>query len=234
MKVLVLADSRDLVETISLILRVRWPDLSMLHAIEAREGMELIHREQLDIVMLHLDSAATVDCFDFISQIRSFSDVPIVIVSQQDDVIDEVRALEMGADDWIVLSSVPMAFIARVNAILRRCSPQNNESISSFLNGKLTLNHGTHAVLVEGKVVKLTPIEYKIACQLVKNEGSVVSRASLLHSAWGPDYRADPEFLKKYIYRLRAKIEHDPANPELILTERGVGYRFSQPGSPAG
>ena len=234
MKVLVLADSRDLVETLSLILRVRWPDLSMLHAIEAREGMELIHREQLDIVMLHLDSAATVDCFDFISQIRSFSDVPLIILSQQDDVIDEVRALEMGADDWIVLSSVPMAFIARVNAILRRCSPQNNESISSFLDGKLTLNHGTHAVVVEGKVVKLTPIEYKIACQLVKNEGSVVSSASLLHSAWGPDYRTDPEFLKKYIYRLRSKVGHDPANPELILTERGVGYRFSQPGSPAG
>jgi len=234
MKVLVFADSRDLVETISVILKVRWPDLSMLQAIEAREGMDLIHREQLDIVMLHLDSAATVDCFDFISQIRSFSDVPLIILSQQDDVIDEVRALEMGADDWIVLSSVPMAFIARVNAILRRCSPQNNESISSFLDGKLTLNHGTHAVVVEGKVVKLTPIEYKIACQLVKNEGGVVSSATLLHSAWGPDYRADPEFLKKYIYRLRSKVEHDPANPELIRTERGVGYRFSQPGSPAG
>lgn len=227
MKVLVLADSRDLVETISVILKVRWPDLSMLQAIEAREGMDLIHREQPDIVMLHLDSAATVDCFDFISQIRSFSDVPLIILSQQDDVIDEVRALEMGADDWIVLSSVPMAFIARVNAILRRCSVQNNESTSSFLNGKLILNHGTHEVLVEGKVVKLTPIEYKIACQLVKNGGGVVSRATLLHSAWGPDYRADPEFLKKYIYRLRAKIEHDPAHPKLILTERGVGYKLS-------
>jgi len=227
MKVLVLADSRDLVETISVILRVRWPDLTMLQAVEDREGMDLIHREQLDIVMLHHHSAATVDCFDFIGEVRSFSDVPIVIISQQDDVTDEVRALEMGADDWIVLSSVPMAFIARVNAILRRCSPQNNESISFFLDGKLTLNHGTHAVVVEGKVVKLTPIEYKIACQLVKNEGSVVSSASLLHSAWGPDYRADPEFLKKYIYRLRSKVEHDPTNPELILTERGVGYKLS-------
>ncbi len=235
MKVLVFTDSRDLVETISVILRVRWPDLSTLHATEDREGMELIHREQPDIVMLYLDSAATVDSFNFIGEIRNFSDVPIVIVSQQDDVTDEVRALEMGADDWIVLSSVPiMTFIARVNAILRRCSVQNNESTSSFLDGKLILNHGTHEVLVKGKVVKLTPIEYKIACQLVKNEGSVVSSATLLHSAWGPDYRVDPEFLKKYIYRLRSKVEHDPANPELILTERGVGYRFSQPGSPAG
>ena len=227
MKVLVFADSRDLVETISVILRVRWPDLSMLQATEAREGMDLIHREKLDIVMLHHHSAATVDCFDFIGQIRNFSDVPIVIVSQGSDITGEVRALEMGADDWIVLSSIPMAFIARVNAILRRCSVQNDESTSSFLDGKLSINYATHEVLVEGKVVKLTPIEYKIVCQLVKNGGGVVSRATLLHSAWGPDYRADPDFLKKYIYRLRSKMEQDPANPKLILTERGVGYRLS-------
>ena len=235
MKVLVLADSRDLVETISVILRVRWPDLTMLQAIEAREGVNLIYREQPDLVMLHFDLAATVDSFDFIGEVRSFSDVPIVIVSKESDVADEVRALEMGADDWIVLASLPiMAFIARVNAILRRCSTQNKESTSSFLNGTLMINCTTHEILVEGKVVKLTPIEYKIVCQLVKNGGGVVSSASLLHSAWGPDYRSDPDFLKKYIYRLRAKIEHDPANPELILTERGVGYRLSESSGLAG
>ena len=88
MKVLVLADSRDLVETISLILKVRWSELNLLHATEAREGMELIYREQLDIVMLHLDSATSVDCFDFIGEVRSFSDVPIVILSHGSDVID--------------------------------------------------------------------------------------------------------------------------------------------------
>jgi len=233
MKVLVLADSRDVVETISVILRVRWTDLTMLQATEAREGMDLIHREQPDIVMLHLDSAATVDCFDFIGEVRSFSDVPIITVSHQDDVTDEVRALEMGADDWIVLAS-PMVFIARVNAILRRCSAQNTEATSSFFNGKLMINCAAHEVLVEGKMVKLTPIESKIACQLVTHAGTVVSSASLLHSAWGPDYRADPGFLKKYIYRLRAKIEHDPASPELILTERGVGYKLSQHSDFAG
>jgi len=233
MKVLVFADSRDLAETISVILRVRWPDLTMLQATEAREGVNLIYREQPDLVMLNFDLAATVDSFDFIGEIRSFSDVPIVIISQQDDVTDEVRALEMGADDWIVLTS-PMVFIARVNAILRRYFAQNTESAVSFLNGKLTINCTTHEVLVDGKVVKLTPIESKIACQLVRDAGSVVSSASLLHSAWGPDYRADPGFLKKYIYRLRAKIEHDPAHPELILTERGVGYKLSQHSDSAG
>ena len=235
MKVFVFTDSKDLVETISVILKVRWPDLTMLQAIEAREGMNLIYREQPDLVMLHFDSAATVNSFDFIGEVRSFSDVPIVIFSQESDVADEVRALEMGADDWIVLASLPiMAFIARVSAILRRCSAQNTKATSSFFNGKLMINCAAHELLVEGKVVKLTPIESKIACELVRNGGSVVSSVSLLRSAWGPDYRADPNFLKKYIYRLRAKIEHDPANPELILTERGVGYKLAQPSDSAG
>ena len=228
MKAVCVGESGGLWQTITLILRVRWSDLSTLHATEAREGLELIYREQPDVVMLHLDLAATVDSFDFISQVRSFSDVPIVIFSQSDDVADKVRALEMGADDWVTPSTMPMEFIAEVNAILRRRSPPSNESLSSFLNGVLIINYDTHEVFLRGKPVKLTPIEYKIICQLVKSEGSVVSRATLLHSGWGPDYRADPEFLKKYIHRLRCKIEQDPAAPKVILTERGMGYRIAK------
>ncbi len=177
---------------------------------------------------LHLDSAATVDSFDFISQVRSFSDVPIVIFSQSDNVADKIMALEMGADDWITPSTMPMEFIAEVNAILRRRSSSHNKSTSSFLDGKLTINYDTHEVFVRRKPVKLTPIEYKLICQLVKNEGSVVSRETLLHSGWGPDYRATPEFLKKYIHRLRCKVEEDPAAPKVILTERGMGYRIAK------
>jgi len=228
MKAVCVGESGDLWQTITLILRVRWSDLSTLRATEAREGLELVYREQPDVVMLHLDSAATVDSFDFISQVRSFSDVPIVIFSQSDDVDDKVRALEMGADDWVTPSTMPMEFIAEVNAILRRRSPPSNESIFSFLNGMLIINYDTHEVFLRGKPVKLTPIEYKIICQLVKSEGSVVSSATLLHSGWGPDYRADPEFLKKYIHRLRCKIEQDPAAPKVILTERGMGYRIAK------
>lgn len=225
MKALLVGDSEDLSQTISLILKVRWPQLTLVHALEAREGMELIYREQPDIVMLHLDSAA-VDCFDLISQIRSFSDVPLIILSEKNDVMDKIRALEMGADDWIAPSSIPMEFIAKVNAILRRRSPRSNAHISSFFDGKLSINFATREVCALGRPVKLTPIEYKILCQLVRNEGSVVSRADLLHSVWGPDYRADPEFLKKYIYRLRSKVEEEPTKPKIILNERGIGYKL--------
>jgi DNA-binding response OmpR family regulator len=223
MRVLLVADSGELAQTISLVLKVRWPELSLLQADDGRVSIDLIHREKPDLVMLHLDSRAK-DGFDLISQIRAFSEVPLIVLSQKDDVMDKVRALEMGADEWIAPSSVPMEFIAKVNAILRRCSSLSNRPASSFLNGKLRIDYATRRVTVLGRPVKLTPIEYKILCQLVRNEGSVVSHSNLLQTVWGPNYGADPEFVKKYIHRLRSKVEEDPADPQMILTERGVGY----------
>ena len=225
MKVLFIGDSEELLQSISLILKVRWRELNLIHATEARQATELIHNEQPDIVMLQVD-AASPDDFDLIGQIRSFSDVPLIVLSQSDDVIDKVRALEMGADDWIHSSCISMEYIAKVNAILRRCSPLGDGYTASFLCGKLSINYATHDVYVNGKLVRLTPIEYKILYQLVRNEGSVVSHTNLLNSVWGPHYGADPEFLKKYIYRLRSKIEEDPADPKIICTKRGVGYIF--------
>ena len=225
MKAVLVSESRDLHQTVSLILKVRWPELSLAHAAKEREAIELINREQPHIVMIHLDFSL-LDCFDLIGQIRGFSDVPVIVLSESGDVVDKVRALEMGADDWIAPSSIPMEFIAKVNAVLRRCSPGGDRRVSCFLDGRVTMDCITHEASVLGKEVKLTPIEHNILCHLVRNEGSVVSSAALRHCAWGPDYRSDPEFLKKYIYRLRSKLEDDPANPRVILTERGVGYAF--------
>ena len=223
-KVLFVGDSEELVQAMSIILKVRWRDLSLIHATEARQATELIHREQPDIVMLQID-ASRPDDFDIIGQIRSFSEVPLIVLGQSKDVIDKVRALETGADDWIPPSS-PMEYIAKVNAVLRRCSPHGDSYTASFLCGKLTINYATHDVYVNGERVELTPIEYKILYQLVRNEGSVVGHTNLLNSVWGPNYGAAPEFLKKYIYRLRSKIEEDPADPKIICTKRGVGYIF--------
>lgn len=226
MKVLLISGSDDLSKTISIILKVRWPELSLLRSIEERESIEQIYRELPDIVMLNLDSG-NIDHFDIIGQIRSFSPVPLIVLSSSDDVMDKIRALEMGADDWIHPSAIPMEFIAKVNAVLRRCINHSNNHFQSFLHGKLSIDHDTHQVCVSGKTHKLTPIEYKLLSLLVNNEGRVVTRADLLHTIWGPDYRADPAFLKKYIHSLRSKLEEHSSNPEIILNERGVGYIFT-------
>ena len=223
MKVLLFSDSEELSRNIPLVLKVRWPNLSLFCASEARECLQLIHREQPYLAMLHLDSGSE-DCFDLISQIRSFSDVPLIVLSQRDDVMDKVRALEMGADEWILQSSVPMEFIAKVNALLRRCQSNIDSCSLSFLGGRLSIDPCKRQVTVSGKEVKLTPMEYKILLLLAHGEGRIVSKEDLVRTVWGPSYVAYSECLKKYIYRLRCKIEEDPATPRIVLTERGVGY----------
>jgi DNA-binding response OmpR family regulator len=227
MKVLVVNCSQDLIQDISFILKIRWPNLCLVHSDETGESLELIHREQPDIVMFHLSQQCLEtpppNCFDLINQLRSFSDVPLIVISQSNNVLNKVKALDMGADDWITPFFVPMEFIAKVNAILRRCSP-NSDIASFFLDGKLSINYDTHQVCISGKPVKLTPMQYKLLCHLVKNQGRVCSTTELLQHVWGPNYSDDRELLKLSVYRLRSRIEEDPSNPEIIFNERGMGY----------
>jgi len=227
MKVLVVSHSQDLLQAISAILNLRWPDLALVHVAEATESLELVHREKPDIVMFHLpepsEVASSADCFRIISQIHNFSRVPLIVISQNNDVMDKVKALEMGADDWISPSAIPMEFIAKVNAILRRRSA-SNQDVSSFANGKLSINYDTRQVSVSGKPVKLTPIQYKLLCHLVENLGRVCSNTELLQHVWGPNYGDEKELLKLGVYRLRSRIETDPSKPEIISNERGIGY----------
>jgi two-component system KDP operon response regulator KdpE len=235
MKVLVVSHSPDLAQSISFILKVRWPNLSLIHVNNSGESLELIHREQPDIVMYHLPEQSKEpaiseaqgllpsDCLDFVNQIRSSLSVPLIIIRQDGDVMDKVKALEMGADDWMSPDVAPMEFIARVNAILRRCSPRNDRK-NYFLGGKLAINCAAREVFISDKKVKLTPIQYKLLCHLIENQGKICSSIELLRHVWGPSYSDDKELLKLGVYRLRSKIEKNPANPEIVLNERGVGY----------
>jgi two-component system KDP operon response regulator KdpE len=227
MKVLVVSHSEALPDAILSVLQVRWPDLNLVRANEAGESLELIHRERPDIVMFHIpeleQGTAHLNCFDLIKQIHNFRGVPLIVISQSDDVMDKVRALEMGADDWVSPSFVPIEFIAKVNAILRRHS-RNNHDVFFFLNNKLSINYDARQVTIWGKPVKLTPIQYKLLCHLIENQGRVCSSTELLQHVWGPNYSDDKELLKLSVYRLRSKIEPDPSNPEIIFNERGVGY----------
>jgi DNA-binding response OmpR family regulator len=234
MKVLLVKLPEDLSKYIPFVLRVRWPDLSLFHAHEAREAVQLIYSEEPHIAMFHLpersEGEPPPDWFDFISQIRSFSDVPLIVIGQSDDVMDKVKALEMGADDWVSPSFIPIEFIAKVNAILRSRS-SHNHVVSFLLNGKLSINYDTRQVCILGKPVKLTPIQYKLLCHLIKNQGRVCSSAEILQHVWGPNYSDDRDLLKLSVYRLRSKIEKDPSKPEIIFNERGIGYIIRASGS---
>jgi DNA-binding response OmpR family regulator len=234
MKILVISHSQELSQAISYTLKVRWPDLSLVYANEARESLELIYEEQPDIVMFHLPERSAgvspLDYFDLISQIRSFSGAALIVISQSDDVMDKVKALEMGADGWVSPSFIPMEFIAKVSAILRRSSPSDHD-VSFFMHDKLSINYDTRHVCISGKPAKLTPIQYKLLCHLIKNQGKVCSSNNILQHVWGPNYSDERELLKLSVYRLRRKIEEDPSHPEIILNERGIGYVIRASGS---
>jgi DNA-binding response OmpR family regulator len=227
MKVLVIEDSQEVAENVSLCFKLAWSQVNITTIDEGDKGINLVETESPDIVILGLELPDT-DGFKVLKQIRSFSDVPIIILTAREAEMDKAKGLEMGADDYITRPFNPIDLIARVKAVLRRATiPQLAENHSSiFISGNLEINFATHDVFVSGEPVKLTPTEYNLLCNLVRNEGKVLSRRFLLEKTWGSDYIDDSSSLKKYIYRLRVKLG-DNHNPQpMLLTQWGIGYKF--------
>ena len=229
MKVLIIEDNRQVVRDIALCLQVRYPEIIVVSVTEGEKGIETIETESPDFVMLD-SSLPDVDTLDLVSKIREFSDVPLIILCEAETDMDRARGLEAGADEYIAKPFSPIELLARVKALLRRTQGLGFKPERSFSIGDgLTINFATHEVFLYGKRVKLTPIEYHLLSELVRNEGRILTHSTLLDKIWGSEYDVDSSFVKKYIYRLRSKLEHDASNPQMLLTERGIGYRFIRP-----
>jgi len=182
------------------------------------------------MVILDLELPDT-DGFKVLEQIRTFSDIPIIVLTAREVEMDKVKALETGADDYITRPFQPTDLMARIKAVLRRTTmPQLAEKHHSmFTSGNLEINFATHDVFVSGQPVKLTPTEYNLLCNLVRNAGKVLSHRFLLERTWGSDYTSDISHLKVWMHRLRNKLK-DNQNPQpMLLTQRGVGYKFIAP-----
>lgn len=227
MKVLLIEDNQEVVDNLCLCLRLVWPQVNTIATAEAAKGIELVEAESPDIVILSLE-LPDMDGFDVLTQVRSFSDVPIIVLSVRQAETDKAKALETGADDYITKPFSPIDLLARVKAVLRRGGmPQLKQGNASlFVTANLTINFATRDVLVSGNPVKLTPIEYNLLCNLVRNEGRVISHRSLLEKTWGSSYIDDINFLKKYIYRLRVKLNDSNPSRQMLVTVRGMGYKF--------
>jgi len=230
LKVLLIDDSQQVVRDISSCLRVRYPDVIIISIGEGRKGIEMVETESPDLVMVD-SSLPNVDVLDLVSKIREFSDVPLIILFEGATDMDRARGLEMGADEYINKPFSPIELLARVKALLRRTQgfgfkPERFISIG----GELTINNDTHEVLLSaGKRVKLTPIEYHLLLELVRNNGRVLTHSNLVEKVWRSEDTCDYSYVKKYIYRLRSKLETDAGKPQMLLTERGIGYKFVRP-----
>jgi two-component system KDP operon response regulator KdpE len=175
----------------------------------------------LDVMMPDLDG------FETLRLIREISTVPVIMLTAKGEEDDRVRGLELGADDYVTKPFSPRELVSRVRAVLRRTETPSapvHEVIE--VDDRLRIDFDRREVWVEGSLVKLRPTEYRLLYHLVQNAGWVVPHDQLLAKVWGYEYREEPHYLRLYINYLRQKLEKDPANPEYILTERGVGYRF--------
>jgi two-component system, OmpR family, response regulator len=198
--------------------------------LQARDGEEALARfasEDVDLVVLDL-MLPKLDGLEVCKRLRAASEVPIIMLTARDDELDKVVGLELGADDYITKPFSIREFRSRVRALLRRASATrvNGGPRDVISSHGLTIDLGRRAVEIEGRSVQLTYVEFELLRTLAGHPGRVYSRRMLLESLWGAaDYR-EPRTIDVHVRHLREKLEPDPAEPEYILTVRGVGYRF--------
>lgn len=196
---------------------------SVLEAVDGEEALKLIRRNSFNVVLLDLGLPG-MSGFDVIARVReSGSSVPIVVLSSRNDEAGKVRALDMGADDYVTKPFGLDELTARLRAAVRHRVQEGGEE-PVFHGGDLTVDLVRRLVTVRGEEVKLTPREYDLLRLLIAYAGKVLTHRFVLDQAWGAG--ADVAYLRIYIARLRQKLESDPQRPTLILTEQGVGYRL--------
>jgi len=226
LKVLIIEDTPDIIESISLCFELRWPGTKVVATPSGNEGVALTKTESPDVIILDL-GLPDVDGLDVLKDIRAFSNVPTIIVTVRSDEMDRIRGLELGADDYITKPFSHMELLARIKAVLRRTLiPEIKAGEKSFYSPRLNIDFVKRTMIVDGQQVRLTPTEYSLLHYLVLNEGVVLTHRALLEKVWGEDYTDSPEYLKVYIQRLRNKLEKDVGDPQFLLSERGVGYKF--------
>jgi two-component system KDP operon response regulator KdpE len=225
MKVLVIDDDPRLREALEVGIQLQWQDAQVLTAPDGETGLAQFFSEEPDVVLLDVLMPG-VNGFEVLEAIRRVSDVPVILLTARDEDVDQVRGLELGADDYIGKPFSHLTLMARIRAVLRRAElPPPVNALPDFQAGELTIHFQNQEVTLAGRRIALTPVEYKLLYHLVRNAGHLLPHQALFDRVWGGDYQASPEYLKVFVSRLRSKLRQD-GGPEYIETERGRGYRF--------
>jgi two-component system KDP operon response regulator KdpE len=191
------------------------------------EGMRRVFSNRPNLVLLDA-MMPKMDGWEVCRRIREICDIPVLMVTVKAEKAHRIKGFSYGADDYIPKPVEFSELVARVQAVLRRVPmDMASEEQGSYYNGELEIEWRSRQVWVRGKRVKLSPTEFRILSCLIKNRGWIVTHEQLLEKGWGPNYIGDKSFVKLYVRYLRQKIENDPRTPRIILTERGVGYRFA-------
>jgi DNA-binding response OmpR family regulator/signal transduction histidine kinase len=190
---------------------------------------KLVETSEPDLVLLDLRLPGT-SGFEALERMRELSQAPVIFLTASDREDDAVRALRMGADDYITKPFSPSELLARVDAVLRRrADAPAAETRRPFVLGDLKVDFAAREVTMAGEPLSLSPTEYKLLCEFAVYAGRVLTYDQILHRAWGPEYSGETDIVRAFVRKLRRKLRDDARNPTFILTERGVGYRMATP-----
>ena len=198
-------------------------DFKVNQAVNAKEGIVMAANHPPDVILLDLGLPDNSGHF-VLKKLREWYTKPIIIISAQSDEEDIVKALDNGANDYLVKPFRTGELLARIRSVLRNSNPE--ESKQEIDCGNFQIDLSARTVKKNDEIIKLTATEYTLLALFVKNEGKVLTHQYLLKQVWGPGYINQSQYLRVFIAQLRKKIEKDPNRPEHIVTESGVGYRF--------
>ena len=201
---------------------------------EARRGeeaLELIREEMPDLMIVDINLPG-ISGFEVCREIRESCDVPIIMLSVRNNERDKVRALDSGADDYVVKPFGIQELLARIRATLRRHASSADEAPLTLETQELTIDFAQRKVIARGHQARLTPKEFELLHYFVSHPNKALPHRELLLAVWGPDYGDQVEYLRVFINQLRKKIEPQPSKPRYLLTEPWVGYRFAMPEKP--
>ncbi|MBI4201849.1 MAG: response regulator transcription factor [Chloroflexi bacterium] len=227
MKVLIVEDNPHVVDAIQLCIAIRWPDSEVVATDNGNEAVGLVETEHPDVVILDLGLPDT-DGLTVLQDIRRFSDVSLLVVSGNEDIVTRVKALEMGADDYIVKPFSHTEVLARIKAVLRRTQMPNLWSDEGIFRGKdFSIDLNSRRVVVQGKEVSLSAMQWRMLAYLLRNEGKVIPTQVLSEKVWGSEHD-ERAAIKMCVRRLRQKLGDDPLAPKILLTHRGLGYSLQR------
>lgn len=220
--ILIIEDDKAIIRLLELSLRTN--GYTPVIAENGLSGISRFLSEKPDLVLLDL-GLPDVDGMEVLSQIRAVSNTPVIVVSAREKEREKVEALDNGADDYVTKPFNIGELMARIRVALRKAMPVPLKNDVFSFRG-LELNVSSHQVTIEGKPVHLTPIEFRILKLLIENQGKVLTHRFIQSNVWGHDSEDSYQSLRVFMTNLRRKIEKDPTDPEYIITEIGIGYRF--------
>ena len=219
--ILVIDDEAQIRKLLSITLQSY--DYNIVEATSAKEGKTLVATHPPDLVLLDL-GLPDESGHEVLKHLREWYTNPVIILSVQSNEEDIVRALDNGANDYLVKPFRTGELLARIRSALRQANADENNSSGDF--GDLHIDFAGRTVKKNNIGIKLTATEYSLLALMAKNEGKVLTHQYVLNQVWGPSYRSESQYLRVFVAQLRKKIETDPNRPTHIITESGVGYRF--------